>query len=147
MPTPWSFAKAVFRPRDPDDRDLAGEDVALGAAGVPLAPSGSWATVTRVAAARQSVIREASANPRSLVRRPEWGMGMPARLFRGITKSFRDDITATITRRMNANQRVSSVQQVAVTELDGVEGIGVDLRFTAGGRPVDLYTVIAPKVT
>lgn len=145
MPTPWFFVKATLRPRDPDDRDLAGEDVALGADGVPLAPSGSWATVTRADAARQSVLREAAANPRSLVRRPEWGMGMPAKLFHGVTKSFRDDLIATITRRLAANQRVSSVQQVAVSDLDGVPGVGVDLRFTAGGRPVDLYTVIAPK--
>lgn len=147
MPTLWSFVKAPFRPRDPDDRDLAGEDVALVKGVVPLAPSGSWATVSREAAARQSVIREAGANAGALVRRPEWGMGLPGRLFRGVNRDLRDDVTARATRRMAANPRVSSVQEIKTTELDADigAGLGIDLRFTSGGRPVAMFTVLAPK--
>ena len=48
---------------------------------------------------------------------------------------------------MAANPRVSSVQEIKTTELDADigAGLGIDLRFTSGGRPVAMFTVLAPK--
>lgn len=144
MPLVFTAPQVAFDPAPPiDPHDLAGEDIAL-ATSFDATPAGDWRTVAGVAAARQSVLREAAANPGAFVRRPDWGFGYPAALLRGATRTLRDDLLARTRRRLAANPRITRVVALDVTPLTTTEGLALDAQLEAGGRDARVQTILRP---
>lgn len=143
MPLVWTPTQRSFDPPAPvDPRDLSGEDVALVRGELVSTDAGDWQTVTAVAAAKQSIEREASANPGSFARRPDWGLGLPASIFRPITRSVRDELTSRARRRFRINPRVTRLIDVTLTPLTTTQGLALDVACEVGGRDARINTII-----
>lgn len=103
-------------PQDPitvapaDPTNLGGEDIALP---LDVTPAGDWVIVTGRDAGRQSILREFGANPKTFVRRPEWGVGLTGLLFKGATAQTRDQAISQSRARLNANPRVRRTLEVS----------------------------------
>lgn len=124
----------------PDPTDLGGEDILLGPNGLEVTPAGDWATVTGVAAAKQSVLRELPASPGSFVRRPQWGGGLQALMFKGATPARRDEAVARAKARLRANPRISRVREVS-GEI-GEYGIQLTVDADAAGGKLNLQDLV-----
>jgi len=133
-----------------DQRDLNGEDVSLRIGDLAVSAAGDWTTVSDVAAARQSVEREACATPGEMPRRPQWGMGLRAELMRGSSIDSRDRQASSVRRRLLANPRISTVQKVTVQNRDDLAGGGnvtvVVVEALAAGKPLAVSTTIKPRL-
>lgn len=93
-----------------DPTNLGGEDIALP---LDVSPAGDWVVVTGRDAGRQSILREHGANPKSFVRRPDWGVGIAGLLFKGATAQTRDQAISQSKTRLNANPRVRRILEVS----------------------------------
>lgn len=135
------------RTRAPEltDADVGGEDIALDGGDLSVNANGDFATVTGVAVARQSILREIPANPGSFARRPEWGGGLSALLLKGSTVANRDRAESRTRGRLLANIRVSRVNAVsAIATDDGMRlTVDVDVPF---GRLIAEQVVKPPGV-
>lgn len=120
-----------LRPPQPDPTDLAGEDI-LFQDRLEVA-AGDWRTVTGSAATDQSVRREASSNAGSLLRVPDWGMGITQTVFRGITRSASDALISRVRNRMRVNPRVAKFLGAEVFKLSAREGQAVAIRYQSVG--------------
>lgn len=124
----------VSPPRLGDRDALAGEDIYLSGDFAESA-HGDLATVSGVAAARQSILRELPANPGSFPRRPDWGGGLSGQLFKGATVSNRDRIASRVRARLEANPRVIKANEVSTSV--GQSGVSVTIRVDVLGGRVD----------
>lgn len=153
MPVSFRVPIVVATPPPPvDPMDLGGEDVALvDLDRIPdrrIASHGDWEVVRDVPAARQSVLREASATPGSLVRRPDWGWGGRDAVMRPASRAQRDDLEVRARRRLAANARVTRTVAVEVQTfqtINGAQGIRVTAQVEAGGRDARIVTTFGPK--
>jgi len=141
MPTFLLPAQPTRRTPPVPITDVSGEDIALKS--TYTIAGGDYVTVRGDAAAEQSVRREHMANVGALARRPYWGVGLPALLFRAATRSSRDTLVARSRRRLAANPRVARVDLVEAFDLDdtaGVSGTGLRVRYIPAGRqrPVEI---------
>lgn len=116
-----------------DERERSyGPDIYAGPRGPEVGPHGDWTVVTGVAAARQSVRREAVANPGELASVPAWGMGLPAAVMSRRTRGAADDLRAVIAERLRANPRLTRVRSISVERV--TDGIDVKIAADVGGR-------------
>jgi phage baseplate assembly protein W len=143
MPLIYTPTQRLLDPPPPiDPTDLAGEDIALVRGELTLTPSGDWQTSTAVLAAKQSIEREASANPGSFARRPDWGLGLPASIFKSSTTTLRDELTSRARRRIRLNPRVTRLVNVTISPLTSAQGLTLDVSCEVGGRDARVNTVI-----
>lgn len=126
--------------------DLSGEDISLRST-FEVTSGGDYLTVTGAPAAEQSVRREHVANVGELARRPDWGVGVPAQLFKNATASQRGIITSRSRRRLAANPRVKSVELVECVDLDNASGTGLKVRYTPIGAHDGHTVTIKPEGT
>jgi phage baseplate assembly protein W len=122
--------------------ELNGEDISLRGGVMSENANRDIATVTGVAAARQSVLRELPANPGSFPRRPDWGGGLSGLLFKGATQSTRDRIVSRARSRLLVNPRIFKTHEVSTTVEDG--GVQLTVRADALGGFIDEQTLIKP---
>lgn len=110
------------------DRLLDGEDIMLEGGEMFETDAGDIATVTSVAAARQSVIRELPASPGSSPRRPAWGAGLSSSVNRSVTSSELARLSSRCRARLLVNPRVRRVNGCSATlgEYGAVVEIRVD---------------------
>lgn len=106
-----------------------GEDIALEGGEMYETASGDIAVVSRVAAARQSVIRELPAIPGSIPRRPRWGGGLAASVHKSITTAEMSRMASQCRARLLANPRITKTHDVSVKR--GDEGVVVLIRADA----------------
>lgn len=133
-------------PRTAPATDLNGEDIALRGADFIETAAGDWGTVADVAAAKQSVEREAGASPGEMPRRPEWGMGIRDELMRGAGKDSRDRQVAAARRRLNANPRITSVRAVDASPRPDISGATtVTIIAESNGKPLSIATTVKPR--
>lgn len=121
---------------------LAGEDISLQGGDMSETSFNDIATVVGVDAARQSVIRELPANPGSFARRPLWGAGLAATVFKASTVALRDRMQARIKERLLANPRVISVREATVAATS--TGTEVTVRVDVVGGRIDETLVVKP---
>lgn len=136
-----------------DEELIDGEDISMFAnqsgetGGMHVTPAGDLATVTRVPLARQSVIRELPQPRGSFPRRPGWGGGMNALMFRGATPATRDQMESQARACLEANPRLRQVHEVLTSvETDGDEDVlrlRVRADATSGGL-LDAEFVVQP---
>lgn len=140
----WTYPTVIRRPQPADPNDLCGEDIAV-RQGYEVGPNGDWKTVRGEHAAVQSVRREHLANPGALVRRPEWGVGTPAMIFKSNNRANRDALLTQSQRRLSVNPRVSKVTDVRIEALeDNPSGNALIVQFTPRGIQKPVTTVIKP---
>ena len=123
-------ASRPFSPSVPVSTEVSGEDVAFDR-GMSIS-AGDWSVVDGHDAARQSVIREATANIGALLRRPEWGMGISQTILRPLTKNLIDEMVTKIRNRMRANPRVSRFIGASVVKSD-TPGAAVTITYESAG--------------
>lgn len=126
LPTP-----PPLRPPSASRLDVSGEDV-LFRDRMEIS-AGDFVTVTGDAAAEQSVRREHAANVGSLMRRPDWGVGVSDTLFRNLTKSMTDVIVTRSRRRMLANPRVGRLISSDVVRLTNDQGVALIVKYEPVG--------------
>ena len=134
----WTVPAAAVPPMpDLTDQDAAfGPDILLRGDFV-ISAAGDWSLVEGVDAARQSIEREALAEPGEVASLPAWGMGLRALVMAPRTTGRADELRAHITERLRANPRVTRVRGVDVSRFDtpaGVPGVAVAIRAEVGGR-------------
>lgn len=145
---PFSFTLTSddrVRARDAELLNLGGEDVSLVGGDMSETSSNDIAVVTGISCARQSVRREMPSNPGAFARRPDWGGGLSALLFKGNTPAVRDRAMSRCKERMLANVRITKTHEVSILPED--EGFTVAIRADAvGGRLEDTFLVRPPGV-
>lgn len=129
-------------PVEPTDLELVGEDISLVNGQMTETDHGDIAVVTGVNAAKQSIIREVSANPGSFPRRPQWGAGLSGLIFKGVTSSTRDRAQSRARARILVNPRVAKVHEVSTSV--GEKGLKLNIRCDAFGGPITDTIVIKP---
>jgi len=144
MPLEWTVPQAAVVPPTLTTQQVAGEDIRLRNGSADVGPHGDLATVRGTDAASQSVVREAGANPGSLVRRPEWGCGLPGQVLQGNTPSTRAAAVAAVRARLAANPRIAGIQEVSAA--DGDDGYVLTVRAsTAEGNPLAMDVQVTPR--
>jgi phage baseplate assembly protein W len=116
MPTFYLPTPGPLRPKQASATELAGADVDFTGGGMHVV-NGDWATIAGKFAAQQSVIRTAVSAPGSLVRRPGWGAGGAASLFKPLTPANVASIVAKQQAALQSNPRVQKVLQVTANPL------------------------------
>ncbi len=142
MSFPFSVVPTATPAPAVDDSDLSGEDISLTRGEFGENKQGDLATVRGPACARQSVMREFTANQGELPRRQNWGVGIPAMLFKGVTNSVRDKIASRSRGRLLYNRRIARVHEVNVISNAG--GSQVTVRADVVGGFKDELIVIKP---
>jgi len=143
MPTYTLPPPRPFKPAAPAATEVSGEDI-LFRDQLEVA-AGDWRTINGSDAAEQSVRREASSNVGSLLRRPDWGMGVTQALFKNATKSSRDSIATQVRTRMLKNPRVGRFISAEVIKLDSVSGTGVIIKYEPVGVKRPMETLLKSK--
>ena len=128
----------------PADTTIGGGDIALPNGKKTVTAAGDWAVITGRDAAEQSVIRETLAPKGSLPRRPRWGRGVAALMFKGATKATRDAAVAATRAGMLANPRIRSVTSVSATPSQNGQGTVLSVQGVAVDGPISVTTVIKP---
>lgn len=109
-----------------------GPDILVGPEGPAAGPHGDWLVVSGVDAARQSIEREAVANPGELASVPEWGMGLRAAVLSRRTRGNVAALRATVAERLRANPRVTRTRSIALAPI--ADGIDISIAADVGGR-------------
>lgn len=121
------FTRELDRPAE-----AYGPDLLAGASGLVVGPHGDWCIATGIAAVRQSIEREAVANPGELASVPAWGMGLRAAVLDRRTRANAEALKARVAERLRANPRVTRTRSVAITSV--ANGIDVSIAADVGGR-------------
>lgn len=146
MPVTWTVPQpAVVYPPVVDPALLGGEDVAVINGDHVLTVAGTLQTLKGVDAAKQSVVREAAANPGSMPRLPEWGYGLPALLFQGNTKSSRGEIESRTRNGLRRNPRIKNINNVSTIVLKTGIALNIDCDATDGALAATI--ALAPEST
>ena len=151
MPLSYAVPQAPTPPPPIVDKtDPCGEDVSLRGGDLTVTTGGDWGALTGPLVARQSVEREAVASPGDMPRRPNWGMGIRDALQRNANKDARDRMVSTARRRVAANPRIESVQDVSARQRTDVPGATtLTIVATVSGQPMRFEVASPPprKVT
>lgn len=127
-----------------DPSDLVGEDISLAGGDFSETGSGDLAVVTKLAAARQSIFRELPATPGSFPRRPAWGGGLNAMLFKNNDPTNRSAAVSRCRARLAANPRLTKISNVSAdTQPDGQFHMNISVT-AAGGQSLDDTIVFTP---
>jgi hypothetical protein len=132
-----------IRSTPPALTELSGEDVMF-TSRLEIS-AGDWRTVTGSDAAEQSVRREALASPGSLLRRPEWGMGVVNTVFASATRSLIDVMVTRVRRRMLLNPRVGRFVGADVVRLANKHGLGLSINYEPVGARRSVFTVLSGR--
>lgn len=124
---PTEFARDLDRAAE-----AYGPDLLCGQAGPVVSPHGDWAIVAGAAAARQSIEREAVANPGEIASSPAWGMGLRSEVMGRRTTSSIEALRARIAERLRVNPRLTRVRAIGVSP--AAQGIDVSITADVGGR-------------
>lgn len=143
MPTTFTITSSETRAPSADDLEIAGEDISLERGDFSETANGDIATVRGASCARQSVVREALANPGSFPRRQDWGGGLSAMLFKNNTTNSRDRAASRVKARVQVNPRIVKIHEIYVESIDN-DGIRLHVRADSVGGPVQSSTVIKP---
>jgi phage baseplate assembly protein W len=98
-----------------------------------VTPAGDWQTVTGLAALKQSLLRRIITNPGEWTTKPGYGIGARQYVKAKDTPAMRAELTARVRAQFLADQRVESVDQVAIDKI--VDGIGPVLRLNVQYTP------------
>lgn len=142
---PFPFSLTIDDRISPPNRELTnigGEDISLDGGDMSENASRDIATVSGVACARQSIIRELPANPGSLPRRPQWGGGLSGMLLKNNTEANRDRAVSRSRDRLQANPRVTKINEISATAES--TGIRINIRADVVGGPLSTTFVVKP---
>lgn len=125
-----------------DQTVLGGLDISLSGGDFDTTSHGDWATVSGRDAANQSVVRETMANPGSLPRRPKWGRGIPALLFKSATRAVRDRAVSQTLAGLKANRRITSVGSVTSRPAENGQGMTIMIQAETTDGPISPTIVV-----
>ncbi len=128
-----SIPQVTQSPPPLDVSIIAGFDIALPGGDFVVTDAGDWGLVGGVPCARQSVLREIPATVGSFPRRPTYGGGVAAMIFKGATKATRDKAVSSARVVLHRNPRIKRINDVSA----GPSAVGQGIVITLDADAVD----------